>query len=332
MVAPPAAPDGASLLRHTVPPEAKGDRVDQHLAEAFPDLSRSRLRALIDEGRVLIDGRTPKAAARLRGGESVELTLPPPAPAEPIAQDLPLTLLYEDADLVVLDKAPGMVVHPAAGHADGTLVNALLHRVTDLGGIGGTIRPGLVHRLDKDTSGVMVVAKNEAALTALQAGFKGRQVEKTYLAIVHGQPKSDEGVIDTLYGRLPVHRMRFSGKVREGKPARTGFRVLERFAEPGTLPGATSGAALVEVDLFTGRTHQVRVHLCEAGHPLLCDALYGGGRKAKGAVAEAQEALGRQALHAWKLAFSHPVTGERLSFEAPIPRDLLQALSLLRGR
>ncbi len=319
-------------LRHTVPPEAKGERADQHLAVAFPDLSRSRLRALIEDGFVTLDGRPfEKAAARLRGGETFEIALPAPAPAEPIAQDLPLTLLHEDAHLVVLDKAPGMVVHPAAGHADGTLVNALLHRVTDLGGIGGTLRPGLVHRLDKDTSGVMVVAKTEPALTALQAGFKGRQVDKTYLAIVHGQPKTDEGVIETLYGRHPVHRKRFTGKVREGKPARTGWRVLERFPEPGTSSGASNGAALVEVSLFTGRTHQVRVHLSESGHPLLCDELYGGARKVKGRVAEAQAALGRQALHAWKLAFDHPVSGERLAFEAPIPADFSRALAVLRG-
>jgi 23S rRNA pseudouridine1911/1915/1917 synthase len=311
----------AGRREHTVPPEARGQRLDFHLAAVFPDLSRSRLRALIDEGRVQVAGRPLKAAARLRGGEQVQLDIPPPAPASPLAQDLPLTVLFEDAHLVVLDKAAGMVVHPAAGHADGTLVNALLHRVTDLHGIGGSLRPGLVHRLDKDTSGVMVVAKSEGALTALQAAFKGRQVEKTYLALVHGQP-TDQGVIETRYGRHPIHRKRFSGRVKEGKPARTGFRVQERFGE----------AALVEVDLHTGRTHQVRVHLAEAGHPLLCDALYGGLRKAKGAVADAQQALGRQALHAWKLAFLHPISGERLCFEAPLPRDFEEALARLRAR
>ena len=309
-------------LSHQVPPAARGERVDGHLASAFPDLSRSRLRQLIDDGLVRVDGRTVKAAARLRGGELIEVDVPPPVPTEPVAQDLPLKVLFEDKHLVVLDKAAGMVVHPAAGHADGTLVNALLHRLTDLAGIGGELRPGLVHRLDKDTSGVMVVAKTEGALASLQAGFKDRSVEKTYLALVHGQPKGDAGVIETLYGRHPVHRKKFTGKVKTGKPARTGWRVLERYDD---------GAALVEVDLFTGRTHQVRVHLSEAGHPLLCDALYGAGRKAKGRVALAQGALGRQALHAWKLAFNHPKTGKRLAFEAPVPEDFTRALEALRG-
>ncbi len=309
-------------LTHSVPPAARGERVDQHLASTFPELSRSRLRQLIDDGQVRVDGRVVKAASRLRGGEVIDVEVPPPAPTETLPQDLPLTVLFEDAHLVVLDKAPGMVVHPAAGHADGTLVNALLHRLGDLTGIGGEVRPGLVHRLDKDTSGVMVVAKAEAALAALQAGFKDRSVEKTYLALVHGQPKQDAGVIETLYGRHPVHRKKFTGKVKTGKGARTGWRVVARFDD---------GAALVEVDLFTGRTHQVRVHLSEAGHPLLCDALYGGGRKVKGRVADAQAALGRQALHAWKLAFNHPATGERLAFEAPIPHDFTRALAALRG-
>jgi 23S rRNA pseudouridine1911/1915/1917 synthase len=213
-----------------------------------------------------------------------------------------------------------MVVHPAAGHARGTLVNALLHQVKDLGGIGGELRPGVVHRLDKDTSGCLVVAKNDQALSALQAAFKGREVKKTYLALVHGIPERAEGRIETPYGRHPVHRKRFTGRVKSGKPAATVYRVCERF----------DGAALLEVDLLTGRTHQVRVHLSEMGHPLLCDALYGRARKAKGALAEAQQALNRQALHAWKLAFAHPRTGRRLSFEAPLPSDFSRALELLR--
>lgn len=304
-----------------VPTQARGERLDQHLASALPELSRSRLRALIDEGHVFVDGRPGRAAARLRGGESVTVDLPPPTPAEPIAQDLPLTVLFEDADLLVLDKAPGMVVHPAAGHADGTIVNALLHRITDLGGVGGELRPGIVHRLDKDTSGCMVVAKNDQAMTSLQAGFKSRQVEKTYLALVHGNPVPAEGRFETLYGRHPVHRMRFSGRVRDGKPAVTLYQVRERF----------EAAAFVEVDLQTGRTHQVRVHFSEAGHPLLCDALYGGVRKATGPVKGAQEALGRQALHSWRLAFDHPRTGERLTFEAPVPQDFERALAILRS-
>ncbi|HYX90659.1 MAG TPA: RluA family pseudouridine synthase [Myxococcaceae bacterium] len=305
---------------HVVPPEARGERLDQHLSSAFPDLTRSRIQALIDEGRVRIDGRAPKASLRIRGGERVELELAPPAPAQPVAQELPLQILYEDADLVVVDKAPGMVVHPAAGHAEGTLVNALLYQVKDLSGIGGELRPGVVHRLDKDTSGCLVVAKNELALAALQAAFKGRTVNKTYLALVHGVPRRAEGTIQTLYGRHPIHRKRFTGRSKSGKPAVTAYRLRKRF----------EGAALLEVDLLTGRTHQVRVHLSEMGHPLLCDALYGGARKGRGAVAEAQHALKRQALHAWKLAFAHPRTGQPLAFEAPLPSDFARALELLR--
>ena len=305
--------------RHTVPPEARGERIDQHLAHAFPDLSRSRLRALIDDGQVTLQGRAVKAAQRLSGGEEIVLTLPPPLPAEPIAEELPVQFLYQDEDVAVVDKPPGLVVHPAAGHAQGTLVNALLFHLKDLGGVGGELRPGIVHRLDKDTSGCLVVAKHERALTALQAAFKSRAVEKTYLALVHGAPP-DRLRIETLYGRHPVHRKRFTGKVKEGKPALTEFEVRERF----------EGAALLEVQLFTGRTHQIRVHLSEAGFPLLGEKVYGP-RKPKGKVGEVQAALGRQALHAWRLAFPHPRTGRRIALEAPVPEDLARAIAALRG-
>jgi 23S rRNA pseudouridine1911/1915/1917 synthase len=294
--------------------------VDQYLARAFPDLTRSRIQGLIEAGQVLADGQPAKAARRLRGGELLTLHVPAPVPALPVAEALPLAVLHEDRDLVVVDKAAGMVVHPGAGHASGTLVNALLHRVKDLAGVGGELRPGIVHRLDKDTTGCLVVAKSEQALVALQKSFKTREVEKTYLALVHGTPPP-EGRIETLYGRHPVHRQRFTGKVKEGKPAITAFRTRETF----------DGASLVEVDLFTGRTHQIRVHLAEAGYPLLGDALYGAGRKARGRAAEAQERLGRQALHAWRLSFSHPRTGRPLRLEAPLPEDFTAALALLRG-
>lgn len=311
------APD---TREHRAPPEARGERLDQHLARAFPELTRSRIQGLIDAGHVLADGRPVKAAARLRGGELLSLHVPPPVAAVPQAEALPLEVLHEDRDLVVVNKAAGMVVHPGAGHASGTLVNALLHRVKDLAGVGGELRPGIVHRLDKDTTGCMAVAKNEQALVALQKAFKTRAVEKTYLALVHGHPKA-EGRIETLYGRHPVHRQRFTGKVKEGKSAVTVFRTRELF----------EGAALVEVDLLTGRTHQIRVHLSESGHPLLCDALYGAGRKAKGHVAQAQAQLGRQALHAWKLSFAHPRTGKVLTLEAPVPEDLTACMRVLRA-
>ncbi|MDY7233271.1 RluA family pseudouridine synthase [Hyalangium sp. s54d21] len=310
----------AEAREHRVPPEARGERLDQHLARTFTELTRSRIQGLIEAGHVLADGRPAKASARLRGGELLSLRVPPPVAAVPLAEELPLEVLHEDKDLVVVNKAAGMVVHPGAGHASGTLVNALLHRVKDLAGVGGELRPGIVHRLDKDTTGCLVVAKNEQTLVALQKAFKTRAVEKTYLALVHGQPRA-EGRIETLYGRHPIHRQKFTGKVKEGKPAITVYRTRELF----------EGAALVEVDLLTGRTHQIRVHLAESGHPLLCDALYGAGRKAKGSVAEAQEALGRQALHAWRLAFTHPRTGKALKLEAPLPEDFQAAVGRLRG-
>ncbi len=313
------APDARE---HLAPPEARGERLDQYLSRVFKDLTRSRIQGLIEAGHAQVDGKPAKVALRLKGGERLSLQIPAPVPALPVAEELPLAVLHEDRDLVVVDKAAGMVVHPGAGHASGTLVNALLHRVKDLAGVGGELRPGIVHRLDKDTTGCLVVAKHETALVALQKSFKTRVVEKTYLALVHGQPKHAEVRIETLYGRHPVHRQRFTGKVKEGKPAITVYRVREQF----------EGAALVEVDLLTGRTHQIRVHLAEAGHPLLCDTVYGAGRKAKGHAEEAQEVLGRQALHAWKLSFPHPRTGKVLHVEAPLPPDFTAALKVLRGR
>jgi 23S rRNA pseudouridine1911/1915/1917 synthase len=302
-----------------LPPSASGRRFDQALVEAFPGLSRARLQSLIRDGHALVDGKPAKRAARVKGGERVELELPELEPAGPLAEDLPLTILFQDRDLLVLDKAPGMVVHPAAGHWRGTLVNALLHHVRDLGGVGGTLRPGLVHRLDKDTSGCLVVAKNDAALVGLQASFKARTVKKTYLALVHGHPAL-EARIETPYGRHPRQRQRFTGKLHTGKPAVTVYRVRERL----------QGATLLEVDLLTGRTHQIRVHLAESGHPLLGDEVYGGTRKGDARVKAAQKALGRQALHAWQLAFPHPQSGVWKSFEAPLPSDFRAALEALR--
>ncbi|WNG16645.1 RluA family pseudouridine synthase [Cystobacter fuscus] len=313
---------GPAVREQLAPPEARGERLDQVLARVFPEFTRSRLQGLIESGHAQVDGKPAKVSLRLKGGERLTLEVPAPTPALPVAEELPLAVLREDKDLVVVDKAAGMVVHPGAGHASGTLVNALLHRVKDLAGVGGELRPGIVHRLDKDTTGCLVVAKHETALVALQKAFKTRTVEKTYLALVHGSPKAAEGRIETLYGRHPVHRQRFTGKVKEGKPALTVYRVLESF----------EGAALVEVDLLTGRTHQIRVHLAELGHPLLGDTLYGAGRKPKGLAGAAQDAVGRQALHAWKLSFPHPRTGKVLRVEAPLPPDFTAALELLRGR
>jgi len=303
-----------------VDPAEAGNRLDVALARLAPALSRSRVQKLVESSRVLVDGRPAKPATRLRGGERIEVALPDPEPTDLVAQDLPISVLYEDGDLLVLDKRAGMVVHPARGAPHSTVLNALLHRL----GSGPGERLGLVHRLDKDTSGCLLVARTEAALASLQQQFRGRTVEKTYLALCHGC-LADEGVIDTAYGRHPRDRTRFTSRLRAARRAVTRFRAVARF---GAL------ATLAEVGLETGRTHQIRVHLSEAGHPLLADATYGGARRearlaVEHPVRRAAAAIGRQALHAWRLAFDHPRTGRRLRVEAPLPADLLAALAVL---
>ncbi|MGV3622433.1 MAG: RluA family pseudouridine synthase [Archangium sp.] len=292
-----------------------GLRVDKLLARERPELSRARLQGLIDAGHVTLSGSPIKSSQRVKTGDRFEIAVPDAVDAIPQAEDLPITVVHQDRDLLVVDKAAGMVVHPGAGHASGTLVNALLHHVKDLGGVGGELRPGIVHRLDKDTSGLLVIAKNDVTLRGLQAAFKSREVTKTYLALVLGQPP-DEGTFDTLHGRHPTQRMKFTGKVKTGKQAVTHFVTAKRFAT----------AARVEVNLETGRTHQIRVHFAEAGFPLLSDELYG--TKA----AQRPEVIGRQALHAWKLAFEHPRTGKPLQFTAALPRDWRDAERRLSAR
>jgi 23S rRNA pseudouridine1911/1915/1917 synthase len=315
----PAVPDRRTL---TVPPELAGVRLDVALVRLAPELSRARVQRLVATGGVRVAGRPAKASVRLRGGEEIELEVPDAEPSSLLAQDLPLAVLHEDEDLLVLDKAPGMVVHPARGAPHSTVVNALLHRL----GSGPGARVGLVHRLDRDTSGCLVVARTEAALAALQAAFHRRAVDKVYLAICHGA-LPDEGRLDTPYGRHPRDRTRFTGRVRAGRRAVTEWRAVERFG-----PGAT----LAEVRLHTGRTHQIRVHLAERGHPLLGDATYGGTRREARLppdhpVRRAAAAIGRQALHASGLAFDHPRTGARVAFVAPLPEDFRRALAILRS-
>jgi 23S rRNA pseudouridine1911/1915/1917 synthase len=273
---------------------------------------------------VVLSGRAARASTRVRAGDRVAFDVPPPEPSELLPEDLPLSVLYEDADLLVLDKAAGMVVHPARGSPRSTVVNALLHRLA--GAASAPPRLGLVHRLDKDTSGCLVVAKTDAALQALQAQWKARTVEKVYLALCHGELAA-QGRLDTPYGRHPRDRTRWSGRVRAARRAVTTWAVRERFGRRATL---------AEVTLHTGRTHQIRVHLAEAGHPLLGDASYGGTRRearlpAGDPLRRAAEALARQALHATRLAFDHPRTGERLAFVAPVPADLERALAALRA-
>jgi 23S rRNA pseudouridine1911/1915/1917 synthase len=301
-----------------------GLRLDVAIARAWADVSRAKAQGLIEGGHARVGGVVQKASHRVRAGEPLEIELPPAPPSGLVAQPIPLSVLHEDRAVLVLDKAAGMVVHPARGSPDSTVVNALLHRLGPDAPGGG--RLGLVHRLDKETSGCLVVARTDAALASLQAQFKGRTVEKTYLALCHGA-LAERGRLDTSYGRHPKDRKRFTGRVRSGRRAVTAWAVRERFGELATL---------AEVSLHTGRTHQIRVHLSEAGHPLLADEAYGGRRRegrlpAEHPVRLAAQALGRHALHAWRLAFDHPVSGERLALEAPIPEDLARALALLRA-
>lgn len=304
-------------------PDAEGTRLDTWLARALPELSRARVQSLIEAGLVLLDGRPCRAAARLRAGQSVAIRVPPPEPATPEAEDIPLEVVFEDAHLLVVSKPAGLVVHPGAGAPRGTLVNALLHHVRDLSGVGGVLRPGIVHRLDRGTSGLLLVAKDDETHRALARQFAGREVEKEYLALVLGVPGTKAGTIALPVGRDPVHRRKMSVRAPRGREARSDYRVLEAF----------DGASLLRVRIHTGRTHQIRVHLASIGHPVAGDAAYGGTRQPssrRGAAREALLSLGRPALHAARLAFAHPAGGQRLAFEAPLPPDLAAVLTRLR--
>ncbi len=278
---------------------------------------------MIDGTAVTVNGESAKAGRKLKDGDEVRVELPPPAPARAEPQAIPLDILHEDADLIVIDKPPGLVVHPAPGHPNGTLVNALLAHCHDLSGIGGELRPGIVHRLDKDTSGIMVATKNDAAHLALARAFADKstgELVREYLAVVAPPPRLDAGSFDTLYGRHPVHRKRFSSKVARGKRAVTHWRVEERLGDR---------AALVRCRLETGRTHQLRVHFADHGSPIVGDPMYAR-RPRDPALAEAAAALGRQALHAARLELVQPTSGERLVFERPPPADMQALLSTLR--
>ncbi len=308
----------------TVEPEAGGQRLDAFLAGKLPEMSRAAVQRLIEEGLVLLNERVPRASLKLQGGEQIVLQVPPPTPAVPLAEAISLTILYEDHHLIVLDKPAGMTVHPGAGVTSGTLVNALLAHCDDLSGIGGEIRPGIVHRLDKGTSGVLVAAKNDPAHRGLAEQFSVHSIKRLYWALVYGSPKEDTGRISGIIGRHPTDRLRLSGKARHGKQAVTHWRVLERLGP----------ASLVQLRLETGRTHQIRVHLSEAGMPLLGDPLYpDGGRfnNLKDAVLKGMiSRLGRQALHARVLGFVHPATGQYLEFSSEPPEDFSGILHYLR--
>ena len=311
----------------TVPDEAAGGRLDRVLAAHLGQLSRSRLKALILAGQVTVAGRTVRdPAAAVNSGDHIAVALPPPEPAKPAAEAIPLDIVYEDDALIVIDKPAGLVVHPAAGHTSGTLVNALIaHCGESLSGIGGVKRPGIVHRLDKDTTGLMVVAKTDRAHRSLSAQFADKRegpIERDYLALVWGAPLRPQGTIDAPLDRHPHARDKRA--VREGgRAAVTHWQLLERYIGADGAPVAS----LIACRLETGRTHQIRVHLAHIGHPIMGDETYASGFKTKAArlppaAQEALAALRRQALHAEHLAFAHPQTGDTLDFHARLPDDM----------
>ena len=285
-------------------------RLDSYLAQHLEQLTRSRLHSLINEGHVLLNGGAAKPAQQVRAGDAIAVTMPPPRPIGLSAEPIPVPVVFEDDDVVVVDKPAGLAVHPGPGHPDGTLVNALLALCPGIQGVGGALRPGIVHRLDKDTSGLMVVAKNDAAHHGLSDSLKTRRVVKGYLGLAAGSLPQPEGVIDLPIARHPRNRKKMA-VVEGGKPARTRYRVTEE------LPGVT----LLELDLETGRTHQIRVHLAHLGNPLIGDAVYG----------RAEASPGRQFLHASRLGFEHPATGAFIEFHSGLPDGLAESLARYRG-
>jgi 23S rRNA pseudouridine1911/1915/1917 synthase len=306
---------GDHVLTAMVSDTQAGGRLDRALCELFPDWSRSALSRMISKGLVRVDGKpVSKPSHRIERGQRIEIHVPPPAETTAKAQDLPLRILFQDDDVAIIDKQAGVVVHPAAGHADGTLVNALLHHLRDLSGVGGELRPGIVHRLDKDTSGLLVVAKHDAAHRSLTSSWNSEAVRKEYLAIVYGTPSPEHAVIDRPIARDPRNRKRMA-VVAGGREAITEYEVIrhQRYV------------ALLRCRLRTGRTHQIRVHLASIGHPIVGDPIYSGpqwrgipDKRMQKAIAS----LNRQALHATRLTFPHPRTGESMSFESPLPEDL----------
>jgi len=316
-------------LRLSVPPPGRGERLDRFLAQAQTDLSRNRLQALIRDGHVRVNGRPGRASQRLQDGDAIEVLLPArEASRGPEAEPLPLRIVFEDEHLLVVDKPAGLVVHPGAGVTSGTLVNALLHHRPAIRSVGGADRPGIVHRLDQDTSGLLVVAKSERVHRALVEAIRCRAVRRVYRAIVWGDPRGAAGEVVAPIGRDPRQRKRMAVVTRGGRAAHTHWRVLERYGV----------AALLELRLETGRTHQIRVHLAHLGHPVVGDPTYGGRVKKQLSLRDRQRSfagdllrcLPRQALHATELAFAHPVTGEERTFASPLPEDFQLALDRLR--
>jgi 23S rRNA pseudouridine1911/1915/1917 synthase len=324
------SPESEKTLTLSVPEASAGARLDRFLAAAQTDLSRSVLQTLIKEERVRVGGHAVRPSHRLKAGDQVVLELPEPRSLTLEPEEIPLDVRFEDQDLAVIAKPAGLVVHPGAGVARGTLVHALLHRYPEIVSVGGPGRPGIVHRLDKDTSGLLVVARSARAYRALVEAMRVRLVRRTYQALVWGEPRGAEGVIEGAIARDPRDRRRMAVARRGGKPARTRWKVEERFGI----------AAWLEIELDTGRTHQIRVHLAHLGHPIVGDPVYGGRAKKVLSLGATDVSLGqailkslsRQALHASKLELSHPVTGRTMSFELPLPVDFAQAVETLRAR
>lgn len=299
------------LHRFSVSVEESGLRLDRFLSSHFPELSRTRLQQFVDEGRARVGGAVPKRSYRLEAGEFVELEIPPSTPPGIEAEAIPIEVLYEDEDLAVVNKPAGLIVHPGAGSKAGTLAAAFLHRFGNLSAVGGPLRPGIVHRLDKGTSGALIVARNDAAHRCLVDEFRDRRVEKTYLALLHGRMKEDSGRIELPVARDLRRRTRMTARRREGRPAHTDWRVRARL----------DGFTLVEANLRTGRTHQLRVHFAALGHPVVGDTLYGAPRVVRAGGAELSP-LGRNFLHAARLRFTHPRSGEPVEVRAPLPEEL----------
>jgi 23S rRNA pseudouridine1911/1915/1917 synthase len=306
----------------TVPDDSDGVRLDRFLASVVADRSRSQIQRLIKDQSVRVAGQVAKSNQPVKAGQIVVLDVPEPVEAEPQAEALPLPILYQDHDVIVVDKPAGMVVHPAAGHSSGTLVNALLHHVTDLSGIGGEKRPGIVHRLDRGTSGLMVIAKNDAAHEELARQFHDREVEKEYVALVWGVVQAGRR-IDAPIGRDPANRKKMSARARRSREAVTRIVRTERINPAVTL---------TEIAIYTGRTHQIRVHLSAIGHPIVGDPLYGGVHRRVPGDVRAVTHLQRPFLHAAKLTFKHPADGRRMEFTSELPEDLQQVLDDLRSR
>lgn len=302
-----------------------GRRLDTVVASLIPGCSRSYAADLIRKGSIRVRGTVKKPAYRLKAGDEIRGHIPSPEPLHFEPEPIEIDILYEDGHLIVINKQPGLVVHPAPGHYSGTLVNGLLYHCPDLEGIGGKLRPGIVHRLDKDTSGTLIVAKNAVALESLALQFKSRTIRKKYLAMVHGEIRGESGVISLPVGRHPVHRKKMSTFSRKGRPAETLWKVRERF----------QGAALLDIDLKTGRTHQIRVHCAAINHPVIGDDVYCGRRTGSLMLAKLSHLLKkegfRQMLHAWQLEFVHPVSEKTMRFESPVPADMSELIDALRN-